>query len=305
MQVNKNADYNTVMFNNPLVSIYIPTKNRLDLLKRAVGSAVNQSYRNIEIIIVDDGSTDGTWSYLIELKNKVNNIIIHKNYESLGACVSRNIAINLAKGEFITGLDDDDYILDKHIESLITTWFDCGKKICAVYPGTIVKTKKNKLKVIRKKTDTSCESLLIQNTIGNQVLTKTESLKMIGGFDIALKAWQDIECWYRLLKKFDQVAVYSGRDTYIADQSHMHERISDNKIDGVNQAYDHFCLKHALTNNKRLMLSMHKIQYGITKNALKNCFYLTFSDIIAESRSKAIVYAARATLIQIKRHLKI
>lgn len=292
------------MIDSPLVSIYIPTKNRLDLLKRAIGSAISQSYRNIEIIIVDDGSTDGTWSYLTELKNRIDNVLIYKNSESLGACASRNIAINLAKGEFITGLDDDDYILDKHIESLITTWFDCKNKICAVYPGTIVKTKKNKIKVIRKKVHSDCESLLIRNNIGNQVLTKTESLKMIGGFDIALKAWQDIECWYRLLKKFDQVAVYSECNTYIADQSHMHERISDNKINGVNEAYDYFCIKHALTNDQRLMLSMHKIQYGITKNQLNYCFDLLLSDLNIENRGKVIGYAALAILIKIKTFLK-
>ena len=50
--------------NNPLVTIYMPTKNRLGLLKRAVDSVLWQRYKNIELIVVDDASTDGTQAYL-------------------------------------------------------------------------------------------------------------------------------------------------------------------------------------------------------------------------------------------------
>lgn len=89
-----------------LISIYIPTHNRRKLLERAVKSVQQQTYLNIELIIVDDGSSDSTWDYLNDIANK--NIRIFKHEQPLGACAARNLAIKHAKGKFITGLDDDD-----------------------------------------------------------------------------------------------------------------------------------------------------------------------------------------------------
>ena len=91
-----------------LVTIYIPTKNRLKLLNRAIESVKKQTYKDIEIIVVDDGSTDGTTEYLAqEINSGTLKAIFNK--KSLGACAARNKAIEMATGDFITGLDDDDY----------------------------------------------------------------------------------------------------------------------------------------------------------------------------------------------------
>lgn len=98
------------MDNYPLVSVYIPTYNRLNLLKRAVNSVLAQDYLNIELLIVDDGSKDGTADYLKRLSlldERVKFLLNEKNY---GACICRNKAIDISSGELITGLDDDDYL---------------------------------------------------------------------------------------------------------------------------------------------------------------------------------------------------
>ena len=102
-----------------LVSVYIPTKNRLPLLQRAIQSVKSQTYKHIEIIVVDDGSSDGTSNYLERLQQagEVNAIFQEK---SVGSCAARNKAIMAAAGEFITGLDDDDfYLLPNRIEKFI------------------------------------------------------------------------------------------------------------------------------------------------------------------------------------------
>lgn len=97
-----------------LVSAIITTHNRLSLLKRAVESALSQTYKNIEVIVVDDASTDGTPEYCNELPLRY--IYIPKE-ESRGGNHARNLGILAAKGEYVAFLDDDDYWLPRKSRS--------------------------------------------------------------------------------------------------------------------------------------------------------------------------------------------
>ncbi len=103
------------MNNMPLVSVYVPTYNRIELLKRALTSVLSQSYQNIEVIIVDDKSSDGTQEFLTGMAKQDNRVKPILKEQNSGACISRNLAIESAEGEFITGLDDDDYFLPGRI----------------------------------------------------------------------------------------------------------------------------------------------------------------------------------------------
>mgnify|MGYP006311791277 CR=1 FL=1 len=76
-----------------LVTVYIPTHNRSQLLRQAVESVINQTYKNLEIIVVSDGSTDDTDDVMAELCKKYDNIIYYKLDTPQGACAARNKAI--------------------------------------------------------------------------------------------------------------------------------------------------------------------------------------------------------------------
>src|SRR5690606_21493496 len=106
----------------PLVTVYIPTYNRLNLLRLAVVSVLNQDYENIELIVVDDGSSDGTVEFLSVLSAKESGVRYLVNEKNAGACVSRNRAIEIARGEFVTGLDDDDYFFPERIRLFVEAW---------------------------------------------------------------------------------------------------------------------------------------------------------------------------------------
>ncbi|MBP3635488.1 MAG: glycosyltransferase family 2 protein [Bacilli bacterium] len=97
---------------NQLISIIITTFNRKNYLKEAIGSVLNQTYKNYEIIIIDDCSTDGTFEYI---KNyyKEDNIKIYRNEINKGPGINRKYALeNYAKGEFVVFLDDDDLFIN-------------------------------------------------------------------------------------------------------------------------------------------------------------------------------------------------
>jgi len=208
----------------PLVSVYIPTKNRHDLLSVAIDSVLQQSYSNIEVLVVDDGSTDDTFTLLTQLSNKHKNIHIFKNELSIGACASRNIAINHAKGEFVTGLDDDDVFLPRRIESLMTAYDDKYAFVCSSmlwdYGG------KQRL-IDAKEGQITLAQQLSYNEATSQVLVKKERVLSIGGFDEQFVACQDYDLWTRLLITYG-TAFRIAPPSYIVNDTGSSERMIGN-----------------------------------------------------------------------------
>ncbi|MGP4067330.1 glycosyltransferase family A protein [Halobacillus sp. B29] len=100
---------------SPTVSVIIPTFNRKDYLVHTVNSLMEQDYPNLEIIIIDDNSTDGTELLVKEIFYKETRITYHKNKDNLGPGINRKIGFkDHSAGEFILFLDDDDYLIDSN-----------------------------------------------------------------------------------------------------------------------------------------------------------------------------------------------
>ncbi len=94
------------------------TENR-KILERAIDSILKQSLKGLELIICDDGSTDGTYSLLKEISNRDNRITLLRNQKNMGVSVARNRCIALAKAEYIAIMDADDYSDEKRLEKQI------------------------------------------------------------------------------------------------------------------------------------------------------------------------------------------
>ena len=90
------------------ISVIIPNYNRAKIVTKAIDSVLNQSYPNVETIIVDDGSSDGSFEYLKNKYKQHENVIILKQNNN-GVSSARNIGIKHAKGEWISFLDSDDF----------------------------------------------------------------------------------------------------------------------------------------------------------------------------------------------------
>ena len=115
------------MDNQPLVSVIIPTYKRLGMLGRAIDSVLNQTYNNIEIIIVDDNNEDSEYRKETErfMKKYDDNIEIKyvKHKQNKNGAAARNTGINNANGVYIAFLDDDDEFSPKKIElQIIFFW---------------------------------------------------------------------------------------------------------------------------------------------------------------------------------------
>jgi len=127
-----------------LVSIIIPTKNRESTTLRALNSCLNQTYKNIEIVIVDDGSALGrrpeSWLHNVDLKN--HNVKIVQIENSMGGGYARNVGVDVCSGEFVTFLDSDDIYLTKTIEKQVSKHLayngdiiTYGQALRAIYRG--------------------------------------------------------------------------------------------------------------------------------------------------------------------------
>jgi len=105
---------------SPLVSIILCTYNRAHLVARAIASVLTQSYRNWELIIIDDGSVDDTVQVVMPVV-KSDPRIMYFYHANTGLARSRNIGITLASGKYTTFLDSDDEYRDNHLSVRIET----------------------------------------------------------------------------------------------------------------------------------------------------------------------------------------
>jgi glycosyltransferase involved in cell wall biosynthesis len=185
-----------------LVSVYMPTKNRLQLLQRAVESVLNQTHRELELWVVDDGSTDGTHEYLLRLSATDPRVRFIRNERSQGAPRARNLAIERASGEFVTGLDDDDRFDPRRIERLLAAWRQhaaSGEKFSCLYTQDVMESD-HAAAISRKPARVTYEDMFFHNLIGNQVFTRREYMIAAGLFDEQMPAWQDLDMFMRLLR---------------------------------------------------------------------------------------------------------
>ncbi|MBL4910774.1 MAG: glycosyltransferase [Alteromonadaceae bacterium] len=223
----------------PLVTVWIPTFNRKQLLERALNSVLKQSYKNIEIYIVDNGSTDGTEKMIEEYLHQYSNIIYHRFDANLGACAARNYAIVNAKGEFVTGLDDDDEFLPQRIDQLVKAYDDQYTFVCTGFYwdyGVYRKAKLNSELVI------NLQSQFNFNQASNQVLVRKQRLIEVGLFDENMVSCQDWDIWTRLIIKFGP-GLRISNPSYIVHTAHSKPRITgsiENRLTGLKQFYQKY-----------------------------------------------------------------
>ncbi len=118
---------------NSVVSVIVPVFNTSKYLKKCIKSILEQSYKNLEILIIDDGSTDGSFEICEKLKKKDNRIkIFHKNNGGLSS--ARNVGLKKATGDFVCFIDSDDWVEKDYVLTLLETiGEDADVAICSFY----------------------------------------------------------------------------------------------------------------------------------------------------------------------------
>ena len=118
------------MKKNDMISIVVPCFNVENYLERCVKSLLGQSYENIEIILVDDGSTDNT-SYLVNKYSKLDSRIVAVRQKNGGLSAARNAGLRMARGGYICFVDSDDFVDPDYIRKMYESMKRTGSDICA------------------------------------------------------------------------------------------------------------------------------------------------------------------------------
>jgi len=184
----------------PFITVIIPTYKRNIFLERAVKSVLDQTYKNLEIIIIDDDPNSEIFNQISLLKNS--SIHYVKNTKNIGASGSRNNGVKYSNGDFLAFLDDDDEWLPQKLEkqiSMIMQSDDCGVIYCGydLMVGNEILKRKNTY----HKNNNFHEITLHKCPIGSPTpLIKKELFLQIGGYDVRLPSCQDWDLWIRLSK---------------------------------------------------------------------------------------------------------
>lgn len=205
------------------VSVYISTHNRLDRLKRALQSVLSQTYSNIEILVCDDASSDGTKEYMTTLCCEDERVHYFRNEINQGACATRNLGIFNATGYFITGLDDDDEFEPERVKVCVDNWEDKYSFLSFNFYDCYNNDKRVlHYKNLKHTNYLEYKNILFDNLASNQVFTLTSRMKEIGGFDVRAKRLQDWDTWLRLGHKFGTFKLLSDA-TYVMHHDHHHD----------------------------------------------------------------------------------
>lgn len=257
------------MNRNPLVTVYIPTFNRLALLRRALDSVLKQSYCELEVIVVDDRSSDGTRQAVEEVRRADPRVVLLSKPEGMprGAPASRNLAIERACGEFVTGLDDDDYFHPERIQEFVRAWDGSASALYsdtrAVYgPGYEI--------VSRRPAAVRRDDLLVSNFVGSQVFAPKATYIRAGGFDTTFPMWQDLELWFAMLKD-GGVMKRAGLPSYYVDAGHEETRISNQPFARIRDTHAALIRKHGLSPVQAYILESQCYLYEPARMPWRYC----------------------------------
>lgn len=188
-----------------LVSVIVPVYNRAGYVCEAIESILNQSYREVEVVLINDGSTDDTIDVLMRYQNTHPTRVIVIDQKNSGQVVARNNGIKKASGKYIAFLDSDDTWAENKLELQMPLFSE--KDVGLVYSGIYNIDENGKL-IDEELCDSALVDdiyyhLLIRNRMtGGTVVVSREALDKVGLFDEAFSAAENWDLWLRISKHF-------------------------------------------------------------------------------------------------------
>lgn len=222
------------LYNNETVSVITPVYNVAKFIDKTLSSMVNQSYKDLEIILVDDCSRDNSAEVISGWTAKYPNIVYHKQEKNQGAAVARNTALNIAKGRYVAFLDSDDLWCDGKLEKQIAFMKEKDATISCTAMDCIDKEDKS-LNSVRKVKEKISYKFLLHNTM---IATSTVIIdrNKTGNFQMPLRrGGQDYATWLMLMR---HGTICYGLNEVFSHYRVMSRSLSSNKWKSIQQVWE-------------------------------------------------------------------
>lgn len=263
------------MNDTDLISVILPTYNRANLIKRSAESVLNQTYKNLELIIVDDGSKDNTKEIIDSIKD---NRIVYVKQENQGASAARNKGIDFAKGEYIAFQDSDDAWLPNKLEKQITVLKQNNADV--VFCKRFIYGNLRKRKIARWFTTGFLKDDELPIGVGTQTLLLKKDILLKNKFNTSIQCIEDFEILVRIKKEYSFYCMDEGLVDYFPQNnsvSNEYEKILYN-FEKILKS-DYFSLKDYSPYYLDILSEKYLgIAFGIKdKDKRKKAFDLVFS----------------------------
>lgn len=258
------------------VSIIIPFYNTAPYLNRCLNSVINQTYKNLEIILINDGSTDNSREICTNYKNKDTRItIINKPHG--GVSDAKNYGLKYSTGDYIGFVDSDDFInphmfefLVKGLEEYNTDISMCNlEEVYSSHINNYLEDVPNKYILMSKQS--AMEELLYDKNIGNYMTTKLFKKELLNGIEFPLnKLYEDIHIAYKLFLKSKQITYLpTVLYYYFQREESIVNKVSSNSImDYITAIFD----RYFIIKNCSLSLDLYNV-YSLFNVIFKMCYW--------------------------------
>ena len=189
----------------PKVSVIIPTYNRVEHLRAAIASVLEQTFQDFEVIVVDDASTDDTLDVVRKIRDPRIRYLRHETNKK--EAMSRNTGLRAATGDYIAFLDDDDEWVADKLKLQVELLENSPPEFGGVYTGCVTVDRKSGSVVggVRpEKRGNIFDDMMVKNWVGtpSTVLFKKQCFTQVGLFDETIAFGVDYDMWIRIASKY-------------------------------------------------------------------------------------------------------
>jgi len=227
------------------VSIVLPTYNQADMLPKTIESIMNQTYQDWELIIVNDGSTDGTEKYLESLKipstSETFKIVHHDHNQKLPSAL--NTGFEFAHGDYYTWVSSDSICAPYMIEALVKA-LDKYPDSGLVHADFFIIDENDHILTRVSNPDYCFRSMVIRNDGNAAFMYPAKVAKKIGMYDTDINGAEDWDYWLRISEKYSFVYVPEALYYYRIHEKSMQQTLTQEVNDSIVRMYDKLFERH-------------------------------------------------------------